>query len=127
MKAVQASNTDQVRIGPLQIAIILLTLATAFIHLVVLNAMMLANPEYGQIDLLFTLNGIGYLVLLAALYLPVPVARDNRSLVRYALIGFAALTIVAWIILGRPYDTLGYITKLIELALIVLLFIEGRR
>ena len=40
--------------------------------------------------------------------------------------GFAAVTILAWIILGRPYTTLGYITKLIELALIVLLFIDTR-
>jgi hypothetical protein len=125
MRATSSNRVSEVHIGPLQIGIILLTLATAFIHLVLLNIMM--RQFTGSIDPLFTLNGLGYLALLAALYLPLPVVRDNRQLVRYALMGFTALTIVAWIFLGQPSSPLGYVTKLIEVALIVLLFIESRQ
>ena len=108
-------------IGLLQIGIYILTLATGLVHLVVLNILL------GKIDPLFTLNGLAYLALLAALVLPVPALRANRKLVKYALMGFAAVTILAWIFLGQPYTTLGYVTKLIEIALIVLLFIDTRR
>jgi hypothetical protein len=80
----------------------------------------------GQIDVLFTLNGLGYLALLAALYLPVPIAKDNRSLVRIVFIGYTILGILAWVILGGS-SLLGYVTKAIEVALIVLLIIEARR
>lgn len=121
MKAAQTREASQVSIGPLQIGIILLALATALIHLVVLNIQM------GQIDLLFTLNGLGFLAFLAALYLPLPVVRDNRSLVRYAFIAYTALSILAWVFVGLPSTPLGYFTKAIEAALIVLLIVEMRR
>jgi uncharacterized membrane protein YeiH len=119
-----AFETNQVKFGPLQIGIVLLTLATAFIHGVVLNILM------GTIDPLFTLNGLGFLGFLAALYLPIPIARDNRNLVRWAFIAFTAVSILAWVIIGDkslPEGALGYVTKLIEAALLVLLWIEGRR
>lgn len=109
------------RMGSLQIGIIVLTLATGLIHLVGLNLLL------GNLSIPFTLNGLGYLTFLAALVLPVPILRANRQLVKYALMGFAAVTILAWIFIGRPYTTLGYITKLIELTLIALLFIDTRR
>ena len=114
------ARTQEERIGLLQIGIYVLTLATGLIHLVVLNLLL------GNLSIPFTLNGLGYLALLAALVLPIPFLRANRQLVKYILMGFAAVTILAWIIIGRPYTTLGYITKLIELTLIVLLFIDTR-
>lgn len=107
----------RIRFGLLQVAIVLLTLSTAGIHLY-LNVLM------GKLDILFTLNGLGYLGLLAALYLQLPVVRDYPRLIRFALMGFALLTITLWVILGQPYTVLGYITKTIEAVLVVLLLFE---
>jgi hypothetical protein len=76
---------------------------------------------------MFILNGIGYLALLVALYLPQLRAYQNYT--RWALIGFTAVTIVAWaVITGFDLtNPIALITKLIEIALIVCLFLEGRK
>ena len=99
----------------LRVGIALLTLATALIHL------QLAFP-----DPAFILNGLGYLTLLAALYLPIPRLARYRNTVRWVLIGFTALTIFLWILLGAR-TPIGYIDKAIEVALIALLLLEARR
>jgi len=39
---------------------------------------------------------------------------------------FAAVTILAWVVMGRPYTALGYVTKLDELILIAALFLHLR-
>jgi hypothetical protein len=103
------------RIGGLQIGIILLTVATAVIHLVLGVPNMLP---------MFVLNGIGYLVLVIALYLPRLAA--YRTYTRWALIAFTAVTIIGWVVIGER-NTIAYVDKLIEVALIVLLFIEMRQ
>ncbi|MEA4906595.1 MAG: hypothetical protein GYA17_04150 [Chloroflexi bacterium] len=108
---------QQSQLSPIDAGIILLTIATGLIHLSL-------NFAMGRFDAIFTLNGLGYLGLLAGLYLPLPVAQDNRRLVRFALLGFALLTIVLWIFLGQPYTTLGFITKAIEVVLVILLFLK---
>ena len=99
----------------LRAGIVVLTLGTALIHL------QLAFP-----DPVFILNGLGYLTLLAALYLPIPRIARYRTLVRLVLIGYAALTIFLWVLLGLR-TPVGYIDKAIEIALIALLLVEGRR
>ena len=99
----------------LRVGIILLTLATALIHL------QLAFP-----DPAFILNGLGYLTLLAALYLPIPRIARYRNVVRWVLVGYAALTIFLWVLIGAR-TPIGYIDKAIEVALIALLLIEARR
>ncbi|MDQ3284134.1 MAG: hypothetical protein M3P92_00145 [Actinomycetota bacterium] len=77
----------------LRVGIVALTLGTALIHL------SLNFPDLG-----FMLNGLGYLTLLAALCLPVPQVARHRDIVRWVLIGYAALTILLWILLGdRTY------------------------
>jgi hypothetical protein len=117
-------STRPARLGLLQIGIILLTIATAAIHLAL--AFVAPDPLFTP---LFILNAVVYLALLASLFLPLPFARENRGLVRWALIGFAALTIIGWLALGDkswPGGALGYLTKVIELALIALLLV-GRR
>ncbi len=102
-------------------AVILVTgLITAVVHLVLLNFVM------GKIDILFTLNGLGYLALLAALFLNLPVVSKQQPLVHWAFMAFTAVTIVAWIVMGRPYTLLGYLTKLDELILIVALYMHLR-
>jgi hypothetical protein len=105
--------------GPVQIGIIVLTLATAMIHFA-LNFMM------GKLDILFTLNGLGYLVLLAALFLPLPLVRRYRSLVRIVFIVYTLVTIAMWAAFGMR-DVLGYTTKAIEMALVALLVVDRSR
>jgi hypothetical protein len=73
----------------------------------------------------FFLNGLGYVALLTALYIPQLV--QFHTLVRWVLVVYTAATIVAWLIFGQPYGTLGVITKVIEVALITLLLIEMRQ
>jgi hypothetical protein len=110
MTASRSSTNAVLRAG-----IIALTLATAFIHL------QLAFP-----DPVFILNGLGYLALLAALYLPVSRLARYRNAVRWVLIGYTALTLFLWILIGAR-TAIGYTTAAIEVALIVLLLLEARR
>lgn len=95
--------------------IIVLTLATALIHL-----------QLNFPDPVFIMNGLGYLGLLAALYLPLPQLSRYRNLARWALIGFTALTIFLWVLFGARIP-IGYIDKAIEIALIALLLLDARR
>src|SRR5579859_2247372 len=113
----QQTSVPDLRFGPLQMGIIVLTLATAVIHWV-----LAANiPGMGMMSTLFMLNGIGYVVLLAALYLPQ--LAGIRRVVRWVLIAYTALTIVLWFTMSRP-NTIGYIDKAVELVLIILLILE---
>ena len=95
--------------------VIVLALATALIHL-----------QLNFPDPVFVMNGLGYIGLLAALYLPLPQLSRYRNLTRWALIGFTALTIFLWILLGAR-TPIGYIDKVIEVALITLLLLDARR
>jgi hypothetical protein len=96
----------------LQLGIVVLTVATAAIHFRL------------AFDWLFIANGIGYLALLAALYLPTFAA--HRGLVRWLLIAYTALTVVLWVLIGRKDIVIAYVDKAIEIALIVLLWLEGQ-
>jgi hypothetical protein len=104
----------QTKLTPVRIGILLLGLATAIIHL------QLAFP-----DVMFILNGLGYLGLLAAYFLPIPIFQERHNLVRWALIAFAAVTIIGWVLIGER-STLGYVDKTIEVLLIILLLVDSR-
>lgn len=97
----------------LRVAIVALALATAYIHLTLSG-------------LLFTLNAIGYLVGAVAMVIPLGLAVRYRWLIRIGLAGYAATTIVGWLIDPIYYST-AYFAKAIEVALIVLLAIEFAR
>ena len=139
-------------IGALQIAIIVLVIITALIHLQRGLGMMGGGPPGGgqggppagaqggppgggfnimqmlpiPMPILFLLNGIGYLVLVTALYLPA--LRQYQPIVRWLLILFTAVTIIMYFaIAGLRMNPVGLLTKAVEIALIVLLLIEGRR
>ena len=99
----------------IRIGVAVLTLIAAVVHLLLLFP-----------DPVFILNGIGYLTLLAALYLPITRLVPYQRAVRWTLIGYAALTILAWVAIGER-TPLGYSTTAGEVALIALLLIEGRR
>lgn len=101
--------------GVLQVGIVALTLGTALTHISLLFP-----------DVVFILNGLGYLALLGALYLPLPQLAPYRSFARWALIGYTALTIGLWLAIGSR-TTLGYLNKANEALLITLLLLEHIR
>ena len=94
----------------IRLAIVGLTLATGWIHLTLGG-------------LLFTLNGVGYLVAAAAMVVPIALAVRFRWFIRLGLIGYAITAIVGWYLMGPRYD-IAYIAKAIELGLIALLAVE---
>src|SRR5688572_1957640 len=108
----------------LKISIILLTLATAAIHF----SFFMADPR-GEV--IYGLNALGYVALLALLYLPLPFLDNLHWLARRLLMGYAAITIVAYLIFGLVNGEwtvpLGPMTKLIEVILIGLLWWEDRQ
>jgi hypothetical protein len=75
---------------------------------------------------LFLLNGIGYIVLGTALYLPA-LARF-RPLVRWLLIAFATVTFVLYFLFnGFRLNPIAIVDKIAELTLIGLLLLDARR
>lgn len=105
----------QSRFGLGQVAIVVLALATALIHI------WLAMPET---MVAFYLNGAGYIALVIALYLPL-LSRWKR-LARILLIGYTLLTIVLWLLIGEQ-NLLAYADKLVEVLLVILLVLEWRQ
>jgi hypothetical protein len=100
--------------------VILVTgLITAGVHLFM-------NVVMGHFDLLFTLNGLGYLGLLAAFFFNLPWISRQRTLLHYLFMLYAATTIVAWFIMGSMTDPIGISTKIDEAILIVALFLHLR-
>lgn len=137
-------------IGPLQIAIIALVILTALVHLQRWVGMssggFAGGPPGGRagggprggggfniiqmlplpLPMLFLLNGIGYLVLVGALYLPA--LHQYQRPIRWLLIAFTALTIIMYFsISGFRPNPIGLIDKLAEIVLIGLLLIDGRQ
>jgi hypothetical protein len=110
MTATPSSENSVLRIG-----IAVLTLATALIHL-----------QLNFPDPVFILNGLGYLALLAALFVPIPQIARYRNAVRLVLVGYAALTILLWVLVGAR-TPIGYIDKGIEVVLISLLLLDALR
>lgn len=95
-------------------AIVGLTLATGYIHMTLGG-------------LLFTLNALGYaglaaLVVIAAVA-PMALVQRFSWFPRVALVGYAAMTIAGYLVMG-PYFDLGWIAKGIEVALIALVAVD---
>ena len=122
-------NQARTQSGLLAVGTVLLTLFTAGCHLYLgLNGL---RRQLNIFTVLFLLNGLGYLTLLAALTFPIPQLSGYRHLVRRVLMGYAALTVVTWVavvvIMHFGAIPLAYVTKVDELALIVLLWLVGRQ
>ena len=98
--------------------IIALALLTALIHLFL--------GVQGGIAI-FILNGLGFIALVAALYL-LPQLAHWSTYIRWALVAYTAITIVAYFVVNQhPFeDSVGLITKAIEVILIVLLYLQKR-
>ena len=107
----QYPRTSRIASLVLTLAIVELTLTTAYIHLSVGGA-------------LFTLNAIGYVVLALAVAVTAawPMGPIGRLawLPRVGLAAYAAATIAGSLVMG-PYFPLGWIAKAIEVAILTLL------
>jgi hypothetical protein len=112
----------KIRSLPPWLSIGALTVAAAAIHL----SRAVDNP---RITVLFTLNAAGYLLLLALFTLPFPALAGQRRWVRWTFIGYAAVTFVLFFVWGAmkgEWPVIGWVDKVIELALIALLWQQGR-
>jgi hypothetical protein len=109
------SATHSVTDTAIRCGVVLLTLFAAAVHL----SLLFPDPA-------FILNGLGYLALLAALYFPIRRLVSHRRVARWALVGYAALTLLLWVAIGER-TPLGYATAADEVALVALLVLEGRR
>ena len=98
--------------------IILAALATAILHITLFP------------DIMFTLNSLGYLGLLGAYFLPIAFFQQRHNLVWWALVGYTALTIVLWVIMGDKTfvagtsSATGYYAKAAEVLLLIFLWAD---
>ena len=96
--------------------IIISTLATALLHLSLF-------PRLGPDPI--ALNGLGYLALLGAYFLPIPFLQQRHRLVWWIFLGYTILTLILWVVMGDKTFRLdfsnaaiGYYAKAAELFLI---------
>jgi hypothetical protein len=113
-------------------AIIVLVVAAAVLHFAAaLDRTLFPDGP----DPLFILNGLGYLGLLGAYFLPIPFFQARHKLVWWALVAYILLTIVAWLVIWVGINVIsngvaffsrdslyGVPAKLIELTLLYLLW-----
>ena len=91
-------------------------------------------------DPLFLLNGIGYLGLLGAYFLPIPFFQKRHKLIGLAMMAFAVLTIVAWLVIWVGFYVIrdgfsffdydaryGIPAKLAEIILLIFLRSDKKR
>ena|SRR5438105_318175 len=127
------------QVSPLQIAICALVAATALVHLSLgmfttvmvatepaLVASMGGATALSIMAALFYCNATGYVALATGMYLPA--LRRFQRIARRALVGYTAVTILAYFVLAQGhFDAFGFADKACEGLLIALLVIEGRR
>jgi hypothetical protein len=117
-----------------QYGIVLFGVFTAILHLMAAFDKVLFPDSP---DPLFILNGLGFLGLLGAYFLPIKFFQDRHKLVWQVLFGYVILTIVAWLVIwvgfsvirdGVPFfshDSIyGVPAKIAEVALLSLLWSE---
>lgn len=115
-----AGNSLARRFGPLQLIIVLAAVATAFIHIA------LAFQFPTGVDPVFVLNGLGYLGLTALLLAPFAALDRYRNIIRWLLIVYTLVTVLAWVFVGVR-STIAYVDKAVELVLILALWLDWQR
>lgn len=97
---------------------------TALVHL----WLFYSGVSRGRPNYLFLANSLGYFALLGAFFATRSAKDQVRNLVSYLLMGYAALTIVAWVVMngGRFLLALSIVTKLAEILLIVMVWMHLR-
>ena len=126
------------RFSPLQTVICVLVAATALVHLYLgatTSVMLVTQPALvaslggaaalTMMAALFYANFAGYVALATAMY--VPALRRFQRITRWALVGYTAMTVLAYFALAQGhYDVFGFADKACEGLLIALLVIDGR-
>ena len=98
--------------------IILAGLVTAYFHVILFP------------DIAFTLNGLGYIGLLGAYFLPIAFFQQRHNTVWWGLAGYTVLTIVLWAIMGNKQfvagttSAIGYYAKTAEIFLLAFLWAD---
>ena len=101
----------------MEYAIVATIAITAFIHLFV-------GLEG---DLLLILNGLGYIALASVRFLPQLQQKMPLNILNGATIIYTIITIIGYFVVHGGVETVGLITKAIELALIALIFVNIRQ
>jgi len=86
-----------------QYLIVLLALITAVLHLAAAFDKQLF-PEGA--DPLFILNGVGYIGILGAYFLPIGFFQQKHELVRKGFMGYTVLTIAAWLLIWVGFSVI---------------------
>jgi hypothetical protein len=121
----------------LRIAIVVLALADGVLHLA-LNQVLFRGNFFGPLPFpspfplpmnqLFTLNFVGYVVLALAFWLAPRFVGQRVWLLDVVMIGYTVLAIVGWVQIDMPNPMgLGYLSKALEIALIVALVVHAAR
>lgn len=108
----------QTKIGTAQIVIIVLAVFTALVHL---------GLFVRSGDVVMLLNSLGYLGLLMLYFVKFNFLPIKREWIRWAFMAYTFITILAYFISwgARSFESpMGVITKLIEVALIFMLWRE---
>ena len=109
--------------------IILFTLATALLHLSFYPYYDAQGRPFDPI----VLNGLGYLALLGAYFLPIQFFQQRHRLVWWALFGYTVLTIILWVMLGDKQfvpgtsSAIGYYAKAAEVILLAFLWTDKKQ
>jgi len=104
-----------------QYGIVLGNLATAFLHLSLLPSM---GPDP------IALNGLGYLGLLGAYFMPMDFFQQKHKMAWWGMFGYTALTFVLWLIMGDKEfvagtnSAIGYYAKAAEIFLMAFLWAD---
>ena len=114
------------RVGPVQIGVIVLALATAGIHIYLfLIEGFLGNGKMLPIyQLLFVGNFFAYVTLATALLLPISPLALVRPVLRVMLISIAVASIASYYHVG-VFDLVGRVDKIIEVLLITLVTVDA--
>jgi hypothetical protein len=84
-----------------------------------------SNPLILPLNELFLLNFIGAVVLVLLFWFSRRWLGERRWLMDIVMIAYAAATFGAWLISGRPNPMgLGYLSKSIEIVLVIVLFVH---
>ena len=77
------------------------------------------------LNVLFLLNFIGEVVLVVLFWLSPRLLGRRRWLINVIMIIYAAITFIAWVMFGAPNPMgLGYLSKGLEIALIIALLVD---
>src|SRR4051794_6115757 len=119
----------------LRLAIVVLAIVDGILHLALnwvlfrgnwFGALPFPSPFPLPLNQLFTLNFIGYVALATAFWFAPRVMGRAAWVLDVAMIVYAVLAIIGWVQIGMPNpNNLGYLSKVIEVVLIVALGVHA--